>query len=102
LVTLSTAAQERSGESFENVFIGAYDADAWNGIVFNARAAGQSLPFAIRIGSKSSGFLDGERVLNAVSLVGPHAPDGSYSLIGWRHSPRAATVSLPARLSYDS
>jgi hypothetical protein len=52
------------------------------------------LPFAIRIGSKSSGFLDGERVFNAVSLVGPHAPDSSYSLIGWRHYPRTATVSL--------
>lgn len=94
LVSTSMAAQERSRESFESVFIGAYDADAWNGIVFDAKASGQSLPFAIRIGSKSSGFLDGERVFNAVSLVGPHAPDGSYSLIGWRHYPRTATVSL--------
>src|SRR5258708_35688084 len=93
-VSASVAAQERSRESFESVFIGAYDADAWNGIVFDAKAAGQSLPFAIRIGSKSSGFLDGERVFNAVSLVGSHAPDGSYSLIGWRHYPRTATLSL--------
>jgi hypothetical protein len=53
LVTMSVTAQERSRESFESVFIGAYDADAWNGIVFDAKAAGQSLPFAIRIGSKS-------------------------------------------------
>src|SRR5439155_511349 len=29
-----------------------------------------------------------------VSLVGPHAPDGSYSLLGWRHRPRAATITL--------
>jgi hypothetical protein len=33
------AAQERSRESFESVFIGAYDADAWNGIVFDAPTA---------------------------------------------------------------
>src|SRR5258708_20061819 len=94
LVSTSMAAQERSVETFESVLIGAYDPDAWNGIVFDAKTAGQSFPFAIRIGSKSSGFLDGERVFNAVSLVGPHAPDGSYSLIGWRHYPRTATVSL--------
>jgi hypothetical protein len=84
-ITTSLAAQNSPRETFESVFIGAYDADAWNGIVFDAKVAGQSLPFAIRIGSKSSGFLDGERVFNAVSLVGPHAPDSSYSLIGWRH-----------------
>jgi len=49
LVTTPIEAQVRSRESFESVFIGAYDADAWNGIVFDAKAAGQSLPFAIRI-----------------------------------------------------
>ena len=93
-ITPSLAAQNSPREAFDSVFIGAYDADAWNGIVFNAKVAGQSLPFAIRVGSKSSGFLDGERIFNAVSLVGPHAPDSSYSLIGWRHYPRTATVSL--------
>jgi hypothetical protein len=93
-ITTSLAAQTSPRETFDSVFIGAYDADAWNGIVFDAQAAGQPLPFAIRIGSKGSGFLDGERVYNAVSLVGPHAPDSSYALIGWRHYPRTAAVSL--------
>ncbi|MGA8029988.1 MAG: hypothetical protein WB992_22820, partial [Bryobacteraceae bacterium] len=79
----------------ESVTIGAWDPNAWNGIVFESKVSGQRLPFALRIGSKSEGdFLDGDRIFKAVSLVGPHAPDGSYSLIGWRHRPRAAMVTL--------
>ena len=96
LVSLSVlptlAAQNEPG--FDSVYIGAFDADAWNGVVFEAKAKGQRLPFALRIGSKSDTFLDGSRIFNAVSIVGPHAPDGSYSLLGWRHSPRAADITL--------
>ena len=92
LVPLSLAAQV--AQDFSEVHIGAYDADAWNGIVFESKAYGQRVPFAIRIGSKTDTFLDGNRIFDAVSLVGPHAPDGSYSLLGWRHRPRAATITL--------
>jgi Trehalase len=81
-------------QDFSDVSISAFDADAWNGIVFETSAYGQRLPFAIRIGSKSGSFLDGSRIFNAISLVGPHAPDGSYSLVGWRHYPRAANITL--------
>ena len=64
---------------FEKMFVGAFDPDAWNGIVFDGTAHGQRLPFAIRVGSKSGRFLDGERIFDAVSTVGPHAPDGEQS-----------------------
>jgi Trehalase len=79
---------------FEKMFVGAFDPDAWNGIVFDGTAHGQRLPFAIRVGSKSGRFLDGERIFDAVSTVGPHAPDGSYALLSWRHYPRMAQVTL--------
>ncbi|TLY91131.1 MAG: hypothetical protein E6K40_15635, partial [Gammaproteobacteria bacterium] len=92
LLPLSLAAQV--AQDFSEVHIGAYDADAWNGIVFESKAYAQRVPFAIRIGSKTGTFLDGNRIFDAVSLVGPHAPDGSYSLLGWRHRPRAATITL--------
>lgn len=85
---------EAKAESFDRVSIGAFDPDAWNGIVFDSTAFGQQLFFAIRVGSKSGTFLDGERIFDAVSEVGPHAPDGSYALVGWRHYPRTAMVTL--------
>jgi hypothetical protein len=92
LFPLSLAAP--AGQEFSEVHIGAFDADAWNGIVFESKAHEQRVPFAIRIGSKNDTFLDGNRIFDAVSLVGPHAPDGSYALLGWRHRPRAATITL--------
>ena len=92
LLPLSVDAQ--AARDFSEVHIGAFDADAWNGILFEAKAHGQPVRFAIRIGSRADTFLDGNRIFDAVSLVGPHAPDGSYSLLGWRHRPRAATVTL--------
>ena len=92
LLPMSLAAEVTPG--FTDIHIGAFDADAWNGIVFESKAYGQRVPFALRIGSKTDTFLDGERIFDAVSLVGPHAPDGSYSLLGWKHRPRAATITL--------
>ena len=92
LLPLSLAAE--AAADFSEIHIGAFDADAWNGIVFESKTHEQRVSFAIRIGSKSNAFLDGNRIFDAVSLVGPHAPDGSYSLLGWRHSPRAATIAL--------
>jgi hypothetical protein len=81
--------------AFDHVSIGASDPEAWNGIVFDSTAYGQSLPFALRIGSKSgNNFLDGDRVFDAVSEVGPHAPNGSYARMSWRHSPRLSIVTL--------
>src|SRR5690242_10192677 len=92
LLPLSVAAQMTP--EFSAVHVGAFDPDAWNGIVFESEAYGQRIPFAIRFGSKSGTFVDGARVFQVVSLVGPHAPDGSYSLIGWRNPPRATTITL--------
>src|SRR5215469_6942033 len=92
LLPASLAAQMRPEVSA--VHIGAFDPDAWNGIVFESKAYGQRIPFAIRFGSKFNTFVDGDRIFQAVSLVGPHAPDGSYSLIGWQNRPRAATITL--------
>ena len=79
---------------FDKMYVGAFDPDAWNGIVFDGTAYGQRVPFGIRVGSKSGRFLDGERIFDAVSTVGPHAPDGSYALLSWRHYPRTAPVTL--------
>ena len=76
------------------MYVGAFDPDTWNGIVFDGTAYGQRVPFAMRVGSKSGRFLDGERIFDAVSTVGPHAPDGSYALLSWRHYPRTAPVTL--------
>ena len=96
LVTCSLAAVQGGSQTdaFEQVSIGAFDADSWSGIVFESTAYGQRLPFAIRVGSKSGTFLDGDRIFNAVSEVGPHAPDGSYARMSWNHFPRTANVTL--------
>src|SRR5258706_249026 len=48
LLPLSLAAQV--AQEFSEIHIGAFDADAWNGIVFDSKAYGQRVPFAIRIG----------------------------------------------------
>jgi hypothetical protein len=94
---------EKSQDVFEKMFVGAYDPDAWNGIVFDATAYGQRLPFAIRVGSKADRFLDGDRIFDAVSAVGPHAPDGSYALVGWRNYPRTALITLEwSRIGTDT
>lgn len=92
LLPVSLAAQMRP--EFSAVHIGAFDPDAWNGIMFESKAYGQRISFAIRFGSKFDTFVDGDRIFHAISLVGPHAPDGSYSLIGWRNRPRATTITL--------
>jgi Trehalase len=93
-IPLSAVPQTLQADPFDHVAIGAFDPNAWNGLVFDATAYGQHLPFAMRIGSKSGSFLDGEKIFDAVSQVGPHAPDGSYALVGWRHYPRTAMVTL--------
>ena len=86
--------EKKDQDVFDKMYVGAFDPDAWNGIVFDGTAYGQRVPFAIRVGSKSGRFLDGERIFDAVSTVGPHAPDGSYALLSWRHYPRTAPVTL--------
>jgi hypothetical protein len=95
LIPVSLMGQnEGSQDVFEKMFVGAFDPDAWNGIVFDATAYGQRLPFAIRVGSKTGRFLDGDRIFDAVSTVGPHAHDGSYALVAWRNYPRTALITL--------
>ena len=84
----------QSSPAFDSVSIGALDPDAWNGIVFLAKAFQQPAFFALRLGSRSGNFLDGSDIFNAVAQVGPHAPDSSYCQIAWRHAPREAQISL--------
>jgi len=86
-----------SGQSqphFDSVAIGAFDPEAWNGLVFLARARQQPANFALRFGSRSGSFLDGNDIFNAVSEVGPHAPDGSYCRLSWKNLPREAPITL--------
>jgi len=84
----------QSTPRFDSVVIDALDPDAWNGVVFLARAFNQPAPFALRVGSRSGGFLDGNEIFGAVGEVGPHAPDASYCRLAWRHHPREALVTL--------
>jgi hypothetical protein len=79
---------------FDSVAIDALDPDAWNGVVFLARAFNQPTPFALRVGSRSGDFLDGDKIFDAVREVGAHAPDASYCRVAWRHFPREALVTL--------
>ena len=91
------ALQLASGQTaphYDSVAIDALDPEAWNGVVFLARAFNQPAPFALRVGSASGGFLDGNEVFDAVGEVGPHAPDASYCRMAWRHNPRQALITL--------
>src|SRR5438034_4302551 len=67
-----------SSPTFDSVSIGALEPDAWNGVVFLAKAFQQPASFALRFGSRSGNFLDGSDILNAVAQVRPHAPYSSY------------------------
>jgi len=91
-------AQERIGMQaeprFDRVVIESLDPDAWNGVVFMAKAYHQQIAFGLRVGSRRGHFLDGEKIFNAVSEVGPHAPDASYCRVSWRHPPLEAPVTL--------
>lgn len=89
-----------SGELHKDIKIDAYEACAWNGIVFVVKDAAA---FEVRISSLLQGNLigsdsginfaedmsgstklsNGAKLVNAVNKVGPHAPDGSYCEIGW-------------------
>jgi hypothetical protein len=84
----------QSSPTYESVAIDSLDPDAWNGIVFLAKAFQQPSAFALRIGSWHWGFLDGEQIFDAVREVGPHAPDASYCRVSWRHPPRNTPVTL--------
>jgi len=87
-----------------DVRVGAFDADAWNGIVFLAQNQlgqnhlgqdqGQPFAFGLRVGSRNGSFLDGHDIYAAVSEVGPHSPDDSYCRMSWRHPPGEARITL--------
>ncbi|MGD0127555.1 MAG: trehalase family glycosidase [Terriglobia bacterium] len=87
-------ATGQTAPHYDSVAIDALDPEAWNGVVFLARAFSQPAPFALRVGSASGGFLDGNQVFDAVGEVGPHAPDASYCRLAWRHNPRQALITL--------
>ncbi len=81
--------------AFSSVKIGAFDPDAWNGLVFVTRAFHQRAEFAVRVGSqRGRGILIGDEIYKAVSEVGPHASDGSYCRLAWRTHPNDAQVTL--------
>ncbi|MCL5006500.1 MAG: hypothetical protein M1404_08180 [Acidobacteria bacterium] len=95
LSMMSTRCFAQAAPAFESVKIGAFDAEAWNGLVFLTRAFDQPAAFAVRVGSQRGGrFLDGNAIFDAVSEVGPHAPDGSYCRMAWRQPPSQVRVTL--------
>ncbi len=88
--------QERaqSEPHFDRVVIDSLDPDAWNGVVFMAKAYQQQISFALRMGSRRNEFEDGEKIFDEVSEVGPHAPDASYCRVSWRQTERQAPITL--------
>lgn len=89
-----SGAGQPSSPSFDSIKIDALDAEAWSGVVFAAKAFGQSSSFALRFGSFSGTFVDGGAIFDAIHEVGPHAPDASYCRVSWQVPPRAAPVTL--------
>jgi Trehalase len=97
LLTASSVAGTKDNANapeFDSIHIDALDADAWNGVVFAARAFGQPSDFAFRFGSFSQTFIDGPAIFDAVQEVGPHAPDASYCRMSWLVPPRNALITL--------
>ncbi len=65
------------------------------------RVTSRAVLAAVRIGSQAyrtppygGTFIDGGRVFEAVSEVGPHAPDNSYCRMKWRQPPRQGEITL--------
>ncbi len=88
------SAAVQGANKFDDVAVDSLDAEAWNGIVFAAKAFGQPSSFALRFGSFSATFEEGMSILDTIREVGPHAPDGSYCRVSWQVPPRAALVTL--------
>jgi hypothetical protein len=93
-LTASPSALAQSRPGFDSVEIDALDPDAWNGVVFLAKAFQQPAHFALRVGSRGSNYLVGKDLFNAVREIGPHAPDASYCRLGWEQAPRENLVRL--------
>lgn len=95
----STLCFGQARPAFQSVRIGAFDADAWNGVVFLTRAFDQPAAFAVRVGSqRGGGFLDGGRIFDAVTQVGPHAPgraQGTEYLNDQRDSAQSRQPGFP-------
>ena len=95
LVAANSEPGQKTEPSFERVRIEALDPDAWNGVVFLAKAFGQSSNFALRFGTFSvNTFVDGPDIFDEVREVGPHAPDASYCRLSWQVRPRNSLVTL--------
>ena len=84
----------QNGVNLRDIRVDAFDADAWNGIVFLAESNGQPISFGLRVGSRNGTFLDGNEIYAAVTEVGPHAPDASYCRVSWHHAPSEARITL--------
>jgi Mannosylglycerate hydrolase MGH1-like glycoside hydrolase domain len=94
VLTIPVKPDGQSQPQFDSIAIGAFDPEAWNGLVFLARYHQEPLNFAVRAGSRSGSFLDGDDIFTAVSEVGAHAPDGSYCRMSWKNLPREAPITL--------
>jgi hypothetical protein len=90
----SPVARAQVAAKFDSVKVDALDADAWNGVVFAARAFRQPSDFGLRFGSFNQAFIDGPAIFDVVREVGPHAPDASYCRMSWVVPPRNARITL--------
>lgn len=94
LAALPSAGGQTAPPHFDSVKVDSLDAEAWNGVVFAAKAFGQPSSFALRFGSFSGNFVDGSAIFDSMHEVGPHAPNASYCRVSWQVLPRAAPVTL--------
>ena len=94
LAAVPPCAYAQHSPKFDSVAIDSLDPDAWNGIVFLARAFGQPAYFALRVGSRGRSYVAGSEIFSLVREIGPHAPDGSYCRMGWEQPPRENLVRL--------
>ena len=62
---------------WKNIFIGALEARAWNGLLISPQ---EGSVFAFRYGIEKEGqIVDGNDIFYLISEVGPHSPDGQYA-----------------------
>ncbi len=96
LLLLGLSLYSLHGEIFypwKDVYIGALDARAWNGVVFALQ--GESV-FAFRVKVEKEGEIaDGEDIVYLVSEVGPHSPDGTYARLN-------LDLSLPFKMAENT
>ena len=93
LVLLSGGIYSEIEYPWKNIYIGALEARAWNGLLLSTD---ENTAFAFRIKIEKEGeVIDGEDLYYIISEVGPHSPDGQYARL-------KLDLSLPFNMGSDT